>query len=226
MIKNIIGKVYISLCTQRNLPVNYEKKLEWLKTLEEEGVIKQRWSPELDESNVLVAVATESYDYLGKTFVGTLSMLYTIYNTRGYDFPLGRELFMDLVRDIFFEAFDDDLYTNYIPSKMIIRLPDTLKAEDMWEYILELSAFAMYKYISTSSLLKKVLFKEREDTLTFELQGVEYSLPMPEHVGLVYEVFNLPYTSLFICKKGYHLLLLDIDNQKSVGCGYTWLGSM
>ena len=226
MIKNIIGKVYISLCTQRNLPVSYENEIDWVRTIEEEGVIQGRVTLQEGESSALFAVVTESYDYLGRTYIGTLSMLYTIYTTRGYDFQLGRELFMDLIRDVFFEAFDDEFYTNYIPSKMVICKSDTLTADDMWEFIFELSAFAMYKYISTSSLLKKVLFKERDDSLFFELQGVEYSLPMPEHVGLVYEVFNLPYTSLFICKKGYHLLLLDIANQKSLGYEYTWLGNM
>ena len=128
-------------------------------------------------------------------------MLYTIYATRGYDFQLGRELFMDLVREVFFEAFDDEVLHELYSSKMVICKSDTLTADDMWEFIFELSAFAVYKYISTSSLLKKVLFKERDDSLFFELQGVEYSLPMPEHVGLVYEVFNLPYTSLLSVRK-------------------------
>lgn len=226
MSKNILEKAYISVCTQKNIVPNYENALERDKLLISSGVIPDGTAISNRESAVELAILTGVCDYLGKSYETKLSMLYHIYSTRGYDYPVGRSVFMDFAREMLFEAMDDTEYSKYAPEKMILLHKNQVTESDMWDIIFELSAFAMYRYLMHSKNLKKVLFKERGREIHFEWQGLEYSVSKPLYSGHVYEMCMLPYTSLFICKRGYTLLVLDIGRQKTLGGEFECLGSM
>lgn len=213
---NIVYKYYISECTVRGTTPDYEYDMNMYAQLIEWGIIKDGTSKDQREYAVRSLIASKKSVYLWSDYLGRLSMLHHIHATRGYAYKFGREVFLALARDLLFECYDDEATESDMNKDLLYTRECDLTSDKMLSIMFEISRYALYRKINSDSF-KKCLLKYRDGMTCLSWNGIEYSIPKLDTEGVVYDVYNLEYTSLFLCTRKSHVIMIDFGSQSSIG---------